>query len=169
MVKGRPMEYAIDEKNLERQRLLAHLLAHAAGPHLEHVAPRRSGRWLDIGCGLGETTKLLTRFMAMDGECIGIDQDLALLEVARMQDWAGRRVSFQQGDATDLPFDDKTFDFVFTRYCLMHLSNPVKAIREMLRVTKPGVRSSRRSQISTSPVVILRVLHTNVIWRCWLR
>jgi ubiquinone/menaquinone biosynthesis C-methylase UbiE len=132
------MQYSIDETNLGRQRLLAHLLDRATGPHLANLAPRACGRWLDIGCGLGETTKLLTRFMAIDGECIGLDSDLALIEIARRQDWVGRRVSFQQGDATDLPFDDKSFDFVFTRYCLMHLSSPVNAIRDMLRVTKPG-------------------------------
>ena len=76
--------------------------------------------------------------MATDGECVGLEQDPTLVEVARRQDWTARRVVFQQGDATRLPFEDRSFDFVFTRYLLVHLPNPVEAIREMLRVTKPG-------------------------------
>jgi len=76
--------------------------------------------------------------MTMDSECIGVDQDPALLEVARSQDWGGRRMSFEQGDATSLPFEDDSFDFVFSRYLLVHVPEPVKAIREMLRVAKPG-------------------------------
>ena len=132
------MAYTIDEQNLDRQRLLAHILRPLTAPHLKRIAPTRSGRWLDVGSGLGETTRMLSRFMTMDSECIGVDQDSALLEVARSQDWAGRRVSFEQGDATSLPFDDNSFDFVFSRYLLIHMPEPVKAIREMIRVAKPG-------------------------------
>ena len=132
------MQYTIDESDLSRQRLLAHILNRATERHLAELAPTRSGRWLDIGSGVGETTRMLTRFMAADGECVGLEQDPALVEVARRQDWAARRVVFQQGDATHLPFEDRSFDFVFTRYLLIHLPNPLEAIREMLRVTKPG-------------------------------
>lgn len=131
------MAYVVDEHDTDRQRLLAYVLNRLTEPHLARLAPTCPGRWLDIGCGLGETTKMLTRFMSIDGECIGLDQDPALLEIARGQDWAGRRVSFQQGDAASLPFDDRSFDFVFTRFLLPHLPNPVKAIQEMLRVARP--------------------------------
>ena len=91
-----------------------------------------------MGSGLGETTKMLCRFMATDGECVGVEQDEALLDAARGQDWGGRRVRFEQGDTTSLPFKDGSFDFVFSRYLLMHVTEPLKAIQEMLRVAKPG-------------------------------
>ena len=132
------MPYTIDETNLGRQRLLSHVLNPLSERHLARVAPTSAGRWLDVGCGIGETTRMLTRFMATDGECVGLDQDPALVEIASHQDWAGRRVAFQQGDATHLPFDDHSFDFVFTRYLLVHLPRPLDVIKEMLRVTKPG-------------------------------
>ena len=60
------MPYAIDERNVGRQRLLAHLLDYFTETHLARLAPTRPGRWLNIGSGLGETTRMLTRFMAMD-------------------------------------------------------------------------------------------------------
>ena len=132
------MLYKIDESDLSRQRLLAHVLNRSSERHLTQLAPTRTGRWLDVGSGLGETTRMLTRFMAADGECVGLEKDPALVEVARGQDWAGRHVVFQVGDATQLPFEDHSFDFVFTRYLLVHLPNPLDGIREMIRVTKPG-------------------------------
>ena len=132
------MGYVIDEQDIGRQRLLAHILNRLSEPYLARLGPTCPARWLDVGCGLGETTKMLTRFMSIDSECVGLDADPALLEVARSQDWAGRLVSFRQGDATSLPFEDDSFDFVFTRYLLVHLPNPGKAISEMLRVARPS-------------------------------
>ena len=132
------MQYTIDESDLSRQRLLAHILNRVSERHLVELAPSRPGRWLDVGSGAGGATRMLARFMAADGQCIGLEQDPALVAVARRQDWGGGRVVFQQGDATHLPFEDQSFDFVFTRYLLLHLPNPLDAIREMLRVTKPG-------------------------------
>ncbi len=57
------MPFAIDERNVVRQRLLTHLLDYFTVPHLRSTRP---DRWLDIGSGLGETTSMLTRFMAME-------------------------------------------------------------------------------------------------------
>jgi len=100
------MQYMIDESDLSRQRLLAHILNRASERHLAELAPTRLGRWLDIGSGVGETTRMLTRFMAADGECVGLEQNPALVEVARRQDWAARRVVFSRG--MQLTFPSKT-------------------------------------------------------------
>jgi SAM-dependent methyltransferase len=71
------------------------------------------------------------------GECIGLERDPALVAAATEQS-KGAPVRFKEGDATQIPFADKTFDFVFARYLLMHLSAPETAIREMLRVVRDG-------------------------------
>ena len=132
------MSYAIDEQNLQRQRLLARILNPLTAPHLAALDVDRAGRWLDVGSGLGETTRLLTQFLHSTGECIGLEQDPALIEVARDQEWGDHKVSFREGDAMALPFDDDSFDLVFTRFLLVHLPGPLVALREMFRVTKPG-------------------------------
>jgi SAM-dependent methyltransferase len=41
-------------------------------------------------------------------------------------------------DLGALAFDDATFDLVFSKYMLEHLDDPVRAFRELRRVTKPG-------------------------------
>jgi ubiquinone/menaquinone biosynthesis C-methylase UbiE len=132
------MSYAIDEQNLKRQRLLARILNPLTAPHLEALDVDRTGRWLDVGAGLGETTRLLTQFLDSTGECIGLEQDPALIQVARDQEWGDHEVTFREGDAMALPFDADSFDFVFTRFLLVHLPDPLIALREMFRVAKPG-------------------------------
>ena len=132
------MSYAIDEKNLQRQRLLARILNPLTAPHLAALDVDRGGRWLDVGSGLGETTRLLTQFLSCEGECIGLEQDPALIQVARDQEWGDHEVTFREGDAMALPFDVDSFDFVFTRFLLVHVPDPLVALREMFRVAKPG-------------------------------
>ncbi len=45
---------------------------------------------------------------------------------------------FQQADCYSLPFEDARFDRVFSNALMEHLTDPVRAMREMLRVLKPG-------------------------------
>jgi SAM-dependent methyltransferase len=75
--------------------------------------------------------------IAPEGECVGLERDPALLAAARHQ--SGRLpVRFEAGDATQLPFADHSFDFVFARYLMMHLPSLETAVREMLRVARRG-------------------------------
>ena len=132
------MSYAIDEQNLERQRLLTRILNPLTAPHLAALDVDRTGRWLDVGAGLGETTRLLTQFLDSTGACIGLDQDPDLVQVARDQEWGDHEITFREGDAMPLPFDADSFDFVFTCFLLVHLADPLVTLLEMFRVAKPG-------------------------------
>ena len=107
-------------------------------PYLAALNVDRTGRWLDVGSGLGETTRLLAEALESTGECIGLEQDRGLIQVARGQDWGDHQVTFREGDAMSLPFDADSFDLVFTRFLLVHVPDPLVALREMFRVAKPG-------------------------------
>jgi ubiquinone/menaquinone biosynthesis C-methylase UbiE len=94
---------------------------------------------LDIGCGMGETTRQLAGKLDNGVELIGVDLDPNLIEVARsVPGTAEGKITFQQGDAAHLSFEDQTFDFVFARYLLHHLDQPQVVLAEMLRVCKSG-------------------------------
>jgi ubiquinone/menaquinone biosynthesis C-methylase UbiE len=69
-------------------------------------------RTLDVACGTG----FLTRHLR--GQVVGIDQSERMLAVAREQ---APHVSFVQGDGLELPFEDGSFDRVFTSYFYCHL------------------------------------------------
>jgi ubiquinone/menaquinone biosynthesis C-methylase UbiE len=69
-------------------------------------------RTLDVACGTG----FVTRFLP--GDVTGLDQSEAMLEVAREQ---APHAAFVQGDGIDLPFEDESFERVFTSHFYGHL------------------------------------------------
>jgi len=127
------MEYTLDEKNSERQYLLAKILNPLTRPILERAGIPAGGRCLDLGCGQGNTTRMLWETLR-PVECVGLEYDANLVAQAAAHPENSAGIRFQQGDATNLPFADSSFDVVFCRYLLVHLPDPVAAIKEMLRV-----------------------------------
>ena len=131
------MSYAIDERNPERQQLLAEILNPPTRDILSSLPKIAGAKVLDLGCGQGNTTRCLAD--ALDPAlCIGLEYDAALVDYAQTSTQNPRSVRFQQGDATQLPFPDASFDVVFCRYLLIHMAEPERVVREMLRVVRPG-------------------------------
>ncbi len=100
-----------------------------------------SSRLLDIGSGLGGPARTLTA--AYGCHVTGVDITPAYCEVAaQLSQWVGlgSRVSFRQGDATALPFDDASFDAAVTIHVAMNIPDKRAMHREARRVLKPGAR-----------------------------
>lgn len=96
-------------------------------------------RVLDVGSGPGTiTTDLAQR--VYPGLVTGLDSSAEVSAQASARALAEgiTNVEFSAGDAYKLPFDDNTFDIVHAHQLLQHLGDPVAALREMRRVTKPG-------------------------------
>ncbi len=69
----------------------------------------------------------------------GLDISKTFVEIARKNAAeAGVNVDFRQGNASDMPFADNTFDFTFCQAAFKNFSQPVRAIAEMFRVLRPG-------------------------------
>lgn len=93
---------------------------------------------LDVGCGPGTITIDLARRVA-PGQVLGLDRDDGVLEQARAAAiGTGVDVSFATGDVYALDPDDESFDVVHAHQVLQHLTDPVRALREMARVLRPG-------------------------------
>ena len=93
----------------------------------------------DIGCGPGSiTTDFAT--LVPNGQVIGLDMGYDVVEKARSMaaERGIKNVRFQVADAHALDFPDDSFDIVHCHQVLQHLADPVKALREWRRVTKPG-------------------------------
>ncbi len=94
---------------------------------------------LDCGCGPGTITIDIARAVS-PGDVIGID--LAETEVSKAKANARaagvRNVQFRAASVYDLPFADGQFDAVFSNALFEHLSDPVRAAREIMRVLRPG-------------------------------
>ena len=99
---------------------------------------------LDVGCGIGLYTILLAVAVGLGGHVTGLDITKEFLTKARSlasESGVGNRISFKEGDACQLPFDENTFDWTcsmdFAGYAPL---DPVVLLKEMGRVVKPGGR-----------------------------
>lgn len=101
-------------------------------PHLrDHM------RLLDVGCGPGTITADLAGLVA---HVTAVEVKDEALDLARAEAAARgtANVGFAVTDAHALDFPDDTFDVVHAHQVLQHLGDPVRALREMRRVTRPG-------------------------------
>ena len=109
---------------------------------------------LDVGAGSGTITASFAKLLP-DGHVTGVDLKEDILPRARtVAEIAGvKNIKFQQGDSKKLPFEDGTFDVVFCHQMLTHIAAPYDALREMLRVTKPGgIVAAREGDFKTEAV-----------------
>jgi SAM-dependent methyltransferase len=90
------------------------------------LPPARS---LDVACGTGFMTRHLR------GDVVGLDQSPSMIELARNQ---APNAEFVVGDGLELPFDNDTFDRVFTSYFYCHLeeSDRLRFLAEARRVAR---------------------------------
>ncbi|KAJ7146361.1 S-adenosyl-L-methionine-dependent methyltransferase [Mycena epipterygia] len=95
---------------------------------------------LDVGCGPGTITADLAKRVPA-GHVTGIERSAEdVLQKARDAAAAQgiKNVTYALGDALSLSFPDNSFDVVHAHQVLQHVSDPVLALREMVRVAKPG-------------------------------
>src|SRR6185503_11997657 len=74
---------------------------------------------------------------------VGIDISEAMLARARERAAArglAERITLRTMDAEALAFDDAAYDVVVSLFALLHLPDPLRALREMRRVLRPGGR-----------------------------
>ena len=94
---------------------------------------------LDVACGPG---LLACAFARVARHATGVDMTPAMLEQARkiQQEQVLQNVSWLPGDVYSLPFPDAQFSIVSSRFAFHHLQDPLAALTEMKRVSRPGGR-----------------------------
>ena len=93
----------------------------------------------DLGCGTGEDVRSLAALVGPTGRAIGIDLSSTMIATARDRSGeCGLNLSFVQGDVQKLDFGDGYFDAIRAERLLQHTPDPQTALREMIRVLKPG-------------------------------
>jgi demethylmenaquinone methyltransferase/2-methoxy-6-polyprenyl-1,4-benzoquinol methylase len=96
------------------------------------------GSALDVACGSGKLTAELARIVGAAGRVVGLDFSAQMLEIARRDH---EEIEFLEGDALNLPFEDGSFDASTIAFGLRNLADPVRGLREMGRVVRPGGRA----------------------------
>ena len=94
---------------------------------------------LDVACGGGN---VVCAFAGIVRHATGIDMTPAMLDRARAvaREKSLSNVSWDQGQATSLPYADGAFSIVVTRFSFHHFIEPLAVLKEMIRVCAPGGR-----------------------------
>ena len=107
-----------------------------------YIAELRLGevtRVLEVGCGTGAVTRALAEH-ATRAVVTGVDPSSTLVAKARELSSGCSRVSFDEGDARALAYDDGSYEVVVFHTSLSHIPGPETALAEAFRVLVPGGR-----------------------------
>jgi SAM-dependent methyltransferase len=106
---------------------------------LDAARPATGERALDVGCGLGATTRELAARLGPHGAVVGVDVSRPFLDVARRESAAVENVTWLLADAQTHPFA-ADFDLCYSRFGLMFFDDPPAAFRNLRRALRPGGR-----------------------------
>ncbi len=120
-------------------RIVRFMEARSAETHAQFFLPllKPGMKLLDCGCGPGTITRGLAARVA-PGEVVGIDLEETQIEIGRKDPAHPANLTYVQSGVYALPFPDGQFDAVFSHALFEHIAEPVKALREIKRVLKPG-------------------------------
>ncbi len=133
--------YILGHTDIEVQRLL--LQGRVYNDHTENalrLAGLRPGmRVLDVGCGPGDVSFMAARLVGPTGTVLGMDGAADVIELARSRaaEMDISTVAFEQSAIEDIALDEPV-DAVVGRLILMHVPDPVAALRHLSAQVRPG-------------------------------
>ena len=110
---------------------------------LVEVVPAQQGESvLDVATGPGTVAREAARLVGPYGTVVGADISAAMLAVGR--DWPAEpgaaSIQYVEAPGTQMPLPDAAFDVAYCQQGLQHMADPDAALREILRLLKPGGR-----------------------------
>lgn len=98
-------------------------------------------RVLDVGGGIGGAARVLASQMGCQVTVLDLTEAYCQVgEMLTRQAGLSERVSFQQGNALQLPYADHSFDAVWTQHSTMNIADKARLYAELARVLRPGGR-----------------------------
>jgi len=125
---------------LEGERHVPSVPRYNSAMHLGHMASYREAlryaygrKVLDVGCGTGYGSFFLASYSV--NQVDAIDSFVPALDYAQ-QVYAHPRLKYLDGDALELPYTDKSFDFVFSSQVIEHVPSSRRFLQEIHRVLR---------------------------------
>jgi len=121
------------------QHMVPAIFARWAPDLIEAAGVRPGGRVLDVACGTGAVTRVLSQRVGPQGTVVALDINPGMLAVARSVA-PGPNIEWREGSAISMPLPDGTFDNVLCQQGLQFFPDKPAALSEMRRVLKSGGR-----------------------------
>jgi SAM-dependent methyltransferase len=126
-------------EELERLRIQSALFEKQTIQTLNLAGIQKGMRCLDVGCGAGHTSLLMSRLVGQSGHVLGMDISEDIINTCNRKIKSHTsNLRFVVGDLYDSSLDESSFDFVYSRFLFQHLPNPVKAVERVLDLAVDG-------------------------------
>lgn len=123
-----------------RLDLLHGVLRKGTTDFLNEIGPLKGKKVLEVGCGIGNVTRIISELVGSEGMVLAIDvsDDQIKLASNRLGSDSYENVTFRVMSALDLDDIDEKFDVVYSRMTLMHIPNYVNVLQSMVGKIKVG-------------------------------
>lgn len=143
-------------KEIRRLEIQAGLFGPLSKEALVKAGIKKGMRCIDIGCGSGSMTRMMSDIVGRTGRVVGVDIDEKYLEYCRSVSRQSN-VEFVRHDISDGNLGGiGSFDIVFSRFLFVHLRDKSKAVRSMKRLLKRG-----------GAMVVQELDHSVGSWLCY--
>lgn len=131
---------AVGERGAPRLRLVEKIYGPGTREVLTRAGLRAGLAVVELGCGIGSVSRWLASVVGPEGRVIGVDVSAEQIASARRATDNERypNLSFVEASAYQTNLPRASFDLVYCRLLLMHLSRPEDALREMRALLRPG-------------------------------
>ena len=131
-----------NSSELYEQYLVPAMFVPGAQALMRVAQPQKGERVLDVACGTGIVSRTLAPLVGKEGAVTGVDITPLMLEVARATPQPdGAAISWVEGNAMSLPFEDHSFDLVTCQQAVQFFPDRVRGLSEMRRVLVSGGRA----------------------------
>ncbi len=134
-------EYTIHggDKGKKRLEILAQTIGAETHKFFKTAGINKGISCLDLGCGGGDVSFLLSQFVGENGNITGYDIDSREIELAKklLNKSDVNNVSFEVKDAYDLD-EEMQYDLVYSRFLLSHLKDPLSVLKKICTSLKNG-------------------------------
>ena len=137
-----PGEYSLatGPTAVRRLQVLHNIYSPAGRRVLLQAGLRKGMRVADFGCGVGLVTRMIAQIVESSGSVTGIDASAAQLEQGRAfcQKEGLTNTHFVEASAYNTGLERGSFDLVYCRFLLLHLTDPAACLHEMRELLRPG-------------------------------
>lgn len=137
---GNPYMLATGEDAANRLLLLDKIFGPATRKLLTTAGLSSEMKVAEIGCGSGLTALWTAKAVGEGGRLTAVDASLEQLQLAEKNAVSAgvKNISWVQADAYGTGLPRESFDLVYSRFLMCHLKDPLRALREMRALLKPG-------------------------------